>query len=359
MIFINFKEKMLRKTLLPLFLSIGIFTSISQNTYEIHTISFYNLENLFDIKDDTLTLDEISPIMEIKHNREAIYKQKVNNMAKVISEIGRDKTTMAPTLIGLSEIENHKVLEDLMNSNPLRNEPYNYIHYDSPDRRGIDVALFYNTDYFSPIHHEVFELKLWDEEGYRVYTRDQLLVSGYLQDELIHVIVNHWPSRRGGTARSSFKREKAAFLNVQIIEKLRDEHPMAKIITMGDLNDDPTNKSLKEVLLSSEKTPKNSLFNPMEELFKKGENTLVYRDQLNLFDQIIISESLLIKGDDRIEGFKFYKAGVFKPNYLITSKGKFKGYPFRSFGNGKFTGGYSDHYPVYIYLIRKVKLLRN
>ena len=172
--------------------------------------------------------------------------------------------------------------------------------------------------------------------------------------------MNHWPSRRGGTARSSFKREKAAYLNVRIIEKLRKEDPEAKIIIMGDLNDDPTDKSVKTVLLHSEKTPNNNLFNPTETLFKKGENTLVYRDQLNLFDQIILSTSFLSEDKkSTAKGFAFFKAGVFKPNYLITSKGPYKGYPFRSFGGGKFTGGYSDHFPIYTYLIRKTELVRD
>ena len=357
-IFSNLAKKMLRKLLFPLIFIIGCSFNFAQTTYEIHTIGFYNLENLFDIKDDSLTLDEISPIMEIEYNRENIYRQKINNMAKVISQIGRAKTNIAPTIIGVAEIENHNVLKDLLSSPHLKNEAYNYIHYDSPDRRGIDVALLYNSNFFSPIQHEVFELKLWNEEGYPIYTRDQLLVSGYLQNELIHIIVNHWPSRRGGTARSSFKREKAAYLNVQIIEKLRKNDPNAKIIIMGDLNDDPIDKSIKSVLLNSENFPDNNLYNPSEELFKNGENTLVYRDQLNMFDQIILSKSLLNKDKKKdLNDFKLYKAGVFKPNYLITSKGKYKGYPFRSFAGAHYTGGYSDHYPVYIYVIRN--LLRN
>ena len=157
---------MLQKLLFTAFLFIGLHCSNAQNSYEIHTIAFYNLENLFDIKDDTLTLDEISPIMDIKHNRAAVYQQKIENMARVISEIGRQKTKNAPTIIGVSEIENQGVLQDLLKSSSLKHTPYNFIHYDSPDLRGIDVALFYNTQFFSPIHHEVFELKLWDEEGY-------------------------------------------------------------------------------------------------------------------------------------------------------------------------------------------------
>lgn len=349
---------MLRKLTINSVFLLWSLLIFSQSSFEIHTIGFYNLENLFDIKDDTLTLDETSPIMQILFNREHIYTEKINNMAEVISNIGRDKTNKAPTIIGVCEIENQKVLQDLLSSVSLANQPYNFIHYDSPDRRGIDVALLYDSRFFSPVHHEVFELKLWDEKGYRIYTRDQLLVSGYLENELVHIIVNHWPSRRGGTARSSYKREKAAYLNVQIIEKLRKDNPHAKIIIMGDLNDDPIDKSLKSVLLSSENTAYNSLYNPMEKLFKNGENTLVYRDQLNLFDQLIFSKSFIKEENEKFEYFKLLKAGVFKPNYLISSSGKYKGYPFRSFSGERFTGGYSDHYPVYAYLIRKAQSFR-
>lgn len=333
----------------------------SQNSYSVHTVAFYNLENLFDPYDDPETKDEISPILEISFNREEIYQQKVRNMAFVLSEIGKSKTGVSPTLIGVAEIENYNVLQDVLDTDYLNKTPYQYIHYDSPDVRGIDVGLIYNSDYFSPTHHEVFELKLWDEQGYRIYTRDQLLVSGYLEGELIHVIVEHWPSRRGGTSRSSFKREKAAFLTTQIIEQVRLKDPEAKIIIMGDFNDDPTDKSFKSVLKTID-TPSsleiNYLYNPMESLFKNGENTLVYRDQLNLFDQLIFSESFVPKNGN-YESLKLLKAGVFKPLYLTTSKGKYKGYPFRSFSSGKFTGGYSDHYPVYAYLIKQIELLRD
>ena len=255
----------------------------SQKKYEIRTVAFYNLENLFDTENDTLINDEASPIMEIKEGREAIYKKKLNNMAKVISEIGIAESKNSPVMLGVAEVENKKVLEDLISTDYLKDNNYEIIHYDSPDLRGIDVAFLYQPNYFKPTHSETFELKLWDEEGKRIFTRDQLLVSGYLDDELVHVIVNHWPSRRGGEEKSRHKREKAAYLNTQIIAKVRENDPNAKIIIMGDLNDDPTNSSLKTVLKTKSKkanVKEGDIYNPTEDMFRRGQNTLVYRDNI-------------------------------------------------------------------------------
>ena len=161
-----------------------------------------------------------------------------------------DVTKNAPALIGVAEIENRKVLEDLANESTLLPKDYGIVQFDSPDRRGIDVALLYQKSLFRPINTSAHELFLYDDNDRekRVYTRDQLLVSGYLDGDLIHVIVNHWPSRSGGEARSRYKREKAAELNKKIIDSLFDIDPYAKIITMGDLNDDPDNISVKKIL---------------------------------------------------------------------------------------------------------------
>jgi hypothetical protein len=341
--------------ILFIFIIIAFQPVFSQKKYEIKTIAFYNLENLFDIVDDTLKLDETSPIMEIKENRAGIYQLKLNNMAKVLSEIGTDEAKNSPVIIGVAEIENYGVLEDLINTSFLKDKKYSIIHYDSPDIRGIDVGFLYQSSFFKPIYHETFELRLWGADGYRIFTRDQLLVSGYLGDELIHIIVNHWPSRRGGESKSRPNREKAAYLNTQIIAKIKETDPNPKIIIMGDLNDDPINSSLKNILKTKSKKSdvrEGDIYNPMEEMFRLGQNTLAYRDNINLFDQIMFTSPLLTTTKD-YSTYKMYKAGIFKPQYLTTQTGKYKGYPFRSFGNGGFTGGYSDHYPVYIYLIKE------
>ena len=325
--------------------------------YQIRTISFYNLENLFDTINDPKKNDEASPMMELKENKTVVYQKKLKNMAKVISEIGLDIAKTSPAIIGVSEIENRDVLEDLINTEALKKYSYNIIHYDSPDYRGIDVALLYQEEYFKPIHHDSFELKLWSEKGKRYYTRDQLLVSGYLDDEMVHIIVNHWPSRRGGEKKSRPSREKAAALNMEIINKIRESEPNAKIITMGDFNDDPNNSSIKKVLKAKGKKKdlkEGDIYNPMEDMFRRGFNTLGYRDNINLFDQILMTSPLVTSTKD-YTSYKLYKANIFNPKYLISSTGRYKGYPFRSFSYSTFTDGYSDHFPVYIYLIKEKK----
>lgn len=333
----------------------SVFSFSQNNEYKIHTVAFYNLENLFDTINNPNTNDEASPMFEIKSNRSQIYAQKLKNMAKVIAEIGTNKTSFSPTLVGVAEIENRQVLEDLLQTKKLKSKNYGIIHYDSPDHRGIDVALLFNKKNFIPISHTSYELKFWSEKGYRLYTRDQLLVSGYLEEELIHIIINHWPSRRGGEKKSRPNREKAAHLNKIICDSLFKTDLNSKIIIMGDLNDNPTNSSLKNVLKTQtnlKKLQDSTLYNPYEILFKKGYSTLGYRDNIHLFDQIIISSSLVSKNKS-FDTFQLYKAHIFNPPYLTNQMGKYKGYPFRSFGYEGFTNGYSDHYPVYIYLIKK------
>lgn len=324
------------------------------NKYKIRTVAFYNVENLFDTINDPDTLDD-DYTREGKNKYTASnYDHKIDNIASVINRMGADMAKSSPVILGLAEIENIKVLEDLVRSEPIRNQKYQIIHYDSPDRRGIDVALIYKEALFSPIHHEKVELKIWDEKGGRLFTRDLLWVSGIMDNEVIHFIVNHWPSRRGGRSRSEPKRMKAAYMVRQTLNKIYEEYPEAKIIIMGDFNDDPINKSIKEGLLGSidsSKTAINRFFNPMEHMYKKGYNTLAYRDGLNLFDQVILSSNLL-KKEQSIDDLTFFKAGIYNPEILTTQAGRYKGYPFRSFQNNKYAGGYSDHYPVYIYLIK-------
>jgi hypothetical protein len=324
-----------------------------KKTYKIHTVAFYNLENLFDTINDPNKNDEASPMFEIKNNRGEIYTQKLKNIAKVISEIGHKKTNTLPTLLGVAEVENRAVLEDLIQTNSLKKKNYGIIHYEAPDLRGIDVALLYKKSEFIPMSHLSYELKLWSDKGYRIYTRDQLVVSGYLENELIHIIVNHWPSRRGGEKRSRPLREKAAFLNKKICDSIYKKYPKSKIVLMGDLNDNPTNSSLKKILQTEtnlKKVNDTILFNPYEILYEKGYGTLGYRDNIHLFDQIILNGNCI---STNYKSLSFYKANIFNPAYLTTQTGKYKGYPFRSFSYGTFTNGYSDHYPVYIYLIKR------
>lgn len=326
----------------------------SKNSYTILTVAFYNVENLFDTEDDPNTFDDDRTPEGKDHWDDAKYQDKILKIAKVLSEIGSEQSAGPPAVIGLCEIENISVLEDLVNSDLLKAYKYEIIHYDSPDERGIDVALLYRRSFFDAIDTQSRRLLIYDKDNpdKRDYTRDQLVVSGLLANEKFHFIVNHWPSRSGGEAKSSYKREKAAALNKRIIDSIFKQEPSAKIISMGDYNDDPSDKSFKEVLNTKNyKADLNfqELYNPMEEMHKRGIGTLAYRDKWNLFDQLIVTQSLVSKEDS---GFQFYKAGIFNKSYLITQKGQFKGYPFRSYGYGGYEGGYSDHFPVYIHLIR-------
>ena len=341
--------------LLTIFSFSVAFSQKSSKEYKIRTVAFYNLENLFDTINDVTKNDEASPMMEMKGNRSKVYWDKIDKLATVISQIGKDKSNTSPAIIGVSEIENRSVLEDLVNSDKLKSKRYSIIHYESPDKRGIDVALLYQQRYFKPVHHESFNPNIY-RDGRKVYTRDQLLVSGYLDDELIHVIVNHWPSRGGGEMKSRPSREKAAYQNTKIIEQIRQKEDNPKIITMGDFNDDPTNSSFKKVLKTKAKKKNvnnGDLYNPYESMFKKGFNTLGYRDNINLFDQIVITSPLLDKGEKDYSTYKMFKAAIFNKRFLTSNKGRYKGYPFRSFSYGVYTGGYSDHYPVYMYLIKE------
>ncbi len=326
-----------------------------KKVYKIHTIAFYNLENLFDPVDDPTKFDEASPIMALNTNREEVYKKKVKNMARVLANIGKENTNNSPTVIGVCEVENREVLEDVVNDTLLRSKDYGIVHYQSPDVRGIDVALLYQKKLFTPISTSSHELKIFDgQTRKRKYTRDQLLVSGELEGDLIHLIVNHWPSRSGGEAKSRPKRVAAAKLTKHLVDSLQVIDPYAKIFVMGDLNDDPTNESIKKVLKTEkdkEKIGFRGIYNPYENYFKNGLGTTAFRDAWSLFDQIMITKPLL--GKD-YSSFQFYKAGIYNKNYLIDKSGTYKGYPKRSFSNGGFTDGFSDHFPVYVYLIKEV-----
>lgn len=323
-------------------------------TYKIRSIAFYNVENLFDTVNDPLVFDdERTPGGQYVWN-ELRYQQKIENISTVISAVGQSVTGSSPDIIGLCEVENFKVLQDLVKHPKMIDFDYGIVHYDSPDDRGIDVALLFKKSAFLPTSSKSHRLLLFDEDGFRDYTRDQLVVSGYLDEEEIHFIVNHWPSRRGGEARSQPLRVKAAQLTKRIIDSLQRNNQTSKIIAMGDFNDDPKNISIKKVLKArgrKNKLDSTSLFNPMEKLFKKGYGTLAYRDKWNLFDQLLLTPNLLGTPSRK---YLFWKAGIFNPKYLQNKSGPYKGYPFRAYVGTSYQGGYSDHFPVFLFLIKKV-----
>ena len=321
--------------------------------FKIHTIAFYNLENLFDTKDDPAINDEeYTPANGWTEDK---YQRKLSNLERVISEIGtNEQQTNAPVILGVCEIENRGVLEDLIKQPKLARKDYGIIHYDSPDCRGIDVGLIYQKNHFTPTSSASIPLIVFniDGSGRRVYTRDQLVVTGYLDGEEMNFIVNHWPSRSGGEKRSSPYREAAGALNRKIIDSLQKINPDAKVISMGDLNDGPYNKSVKKqigAVAKKEQLQPGGVFNPMEEMSTKGIGSLAYRDSWYLFDQILLTEPF-VRTD--YSSFRFWKAGVFNKPYLIKPDGQYKGYPLR---NSPSEPGYSDHFPVYIYLVKEHK----
>jgi len=324
--------------------------------FKVHTVGFYNLENLFDTINDPTKFDERSPIMEMKTKQYETYQKKVVNMAKVISEVGKEVTNNAPVIMGVCEVENREVLEDVVNDPSLINYDYGIVHYNSPDLRSIDVALLYQKKFFTPLSTSNHELKIYDDTSRkRIYTRDQLLVSGKLDGEMVHFIVNHWPSRSGGEAKSRPKRVAAARLTKSILDSLQSIDPYAKVFIMGDLNDNPTNASVLDVLKAKNKKHKVGLkgvYNPYIDMFKKdGLGSNAYRDAWSLFDQIMVTQPLIEKD---YSSFRLYKAGIFNKQYLVNKHGRYKGYPKRSFADGGFTDGYSDHFPVYNYIIKEV-----
>lgn len=347
-------------------------------TFVIHTVAFYNFENLFDTINDPITNDEEWIPTGNQHWNSKKYNQKLENLARVLSEIGSAENSNSPTFIGGAEIENQSVLEDLIRQPKLIDKDYGIVHFDSPDKRGIDVALLYQKKQFQPTSFSNIPLYVYKKSdpvtevvktetsqnaetediieantnNYRVYTRDQLLVTGFLNGEEIHILVNHWPSRSGGEKKSSPFREAAGALNRKIIDSLQQINSNAKVITMGDLNDGPFNNSIKKGLGAKGKikdVKAFGIYNPFEEMANKGLGTIAFRDAWDVFDQVMISESLLQKD---YKTFQYWKAGIYNKPFLMQKNGKYKGYPLR---HSLTEIGFSDHFPVYIYLIREKK----
>lgn len=339
--------------------------------YKVHTVAFYNVENLFDTINGPNNDEEYLPKQGWTGKK---YMKKLDLLGRVISQIGMsDQQKEAPTMLGVSEIENRRVLEDLVKNPQLINKDYGIVHFDSPDKRGIDVGFLYQKKYFKPTSYINIPLIVYTNEAQlqkkaeseektddvieetkdrRIYTRDQLLVTGLLEGEEIHIIVNHWPSRSGGEKRSSPYREAAGRLNRKIMDSLFKINPDAKIITMGDFNDGAYNKSIKEGIgakLKKADVKPEGIYNPFEQMAKDGHATLFYRDSGDIFDQIMVSESLT-RND--FSSLRYWKAGIYNKPFLIQTTGQYKGYPLR---NSPSEPGYSDHFPVYVYLIKQVR----
>lgn len=325
----------------------------SQANYKPVVVAFYNFENFYDTifhgsNDDP----EFTP-QGSKAYTSAIFNDKVRKLATVLSQIGTDVNPDGPALLGTAEIENAYVLDTLLKHPLIANRNYKYVHYDSKDFRGVDVALIYNPKYFTVQYSRPLFVKLPEGAKDAIYTRDVLWVTGKLDGEKVHVFVNHWPSRSGGEKRSEPGRMAAAQTVRNYIDTLLIKDPHSKIIVMGDLNDDPTNNSLTKGLKASgniKNLSPDELYNPWVDYYKSGLGTLAYQDAWSLFDQIVISQPFL---DKKQKGFFFFKNNVFKAEYMIENIGKYKGYPMRTYSGDVYRGGYSDHFPTYLVLLKK------
>lgn len=341
--------------LLSTFLFIGLvaFAQTSKRV-KVFPVGFYNLENLYHpLSTDSLRDVEFSPKGGNAWTMEK-YEKKLANMAFALSEIAKDFGGLAA--VGVSEIGNRQVLEDLVATKPLKKRGLKVVHHDSPDWRGVDVGLLYDSTRFEFLSSATypFPYALGLSQGVTdstFRTRDILLVNGKIAGERVSIIVNHWPSRRGD--KSTVSRELAAKVAKHIHDSLVNAVPNIHVVIMGDLNDDPVDPSCSVVLgakrnMSDVKV--GELYNTMWDKYAKGIGSLCYQGKWNLFDQIIVSQSLL--GND-YSSLKFYKAEVFNRDFLIQKTGKYQGYPFRTFSGGHFQNGYSDHFPTYVYLVKK------
>jgi hypothetical protein len=342
------------KNLIALFIVLFAITGANAQAkkYIIHTVAFYNFENLFDTINGPNMDEEWLP-NGVQNWTSKKYKQKLENLAKVLSEIGTGENPNAPTFIGGAEIENRGVLEDLIKQPKLINSDYGIVHFDSPDKRGIDVALLYQKKHFKPTSYVNIPLIIYKKQEAKVAKKEKEEETGFLDGEEINIIVNHWPSRSGGEKKSSPFREAAGALNRKIIDSLVKINPNAKIITMGDLNDGSYNRSVKVALgaklKKTELKASGDIYNPFEQMAKDGNATLFYRDAGDIFDQIMVSEPLT-RND--YSSYRYWKAGIWNKPYMIQTTGQYKGYPLRHSMNEV---GYSDHFPAYIYLIKEIK----
>lgn len=333
-----------------LFFAISIFAQAKQ--VKVACIGFYNVENLYDTEDDPLIDDqEYLPEAKKAYNIER-YHDKLDHLAEVISRLGRDVTPDGVAILGMAEIENKKVIEDLVVRPKMADRQWGIIHYNSPDVRGVDVAMIYQPKYFTPIFSEPIRMHHKNNDGSERKTRDILYVKGLLDGDTIHVMVNHWPSRRGGAAATEKYRNQCAEVCKHISDSLMTQNANAKIFIMGDLNDDPVSPSLKDVLMAKEhkeEVKSGQLYNPMYKFYKAGIGTLAYDDAWNLFDNIVISYGAI----NEKQGYHYYKARVFNEPFLQQKSGRFKNYPLRTFVGDTYTAGYSDHFPVYVFMVKE------
>lgn len=303
-------------------------------------VAFYNVENLFDIENDPRTNDDDFTPFGYQHWTQERYDHKLQNISKVLFDLG----DQAPMLIGLVEIENYKVVEELAATGPLSKVPYKIIQYDSEDRRGIDCAFLYDSRRMIVLDQETLKVKLPHNDDF--LTRDILYVKGQIaNEEILHVFVNHWSSRREGVAETEPKRLRAATVLKEKIDEITAHDENAKIIVMGDFNDEPNNRSVQQILNAA--GSKARLFNLMAEPSRNGEGSIVHKREWLLFDQMMVSQNLMRKNGVHV---KDERAHIFRDESILYTYHNGNQKPNSTYGGPEYFGGYSDHLPVYLIL---------
>ena len=313
---------------------------------ELYSVAFYNLENLFDtIHDEGKEDYDFLPDGRYEWGTKK-YEAKLKNLAQVLSELSRDRVPQGPACIGVAEVENKRVLDDLLKQPAL--SQYKYVHYEGPDERGIDCALLYDPARFQVEHSRLVYSTPLDGDTTHL-TRGFLVVDGKLAGERLCLIVNHWPSRGN--------EEKYRLHAARQVKALKDslfrEDGNLKLLVMGDLNDDPMNESLQVLgaRKNVDEVGEQEFYNPWwKTLEDDGIGTLCYRGKWNLFDQIVLTRPLL---DGKAGGLHYAGHEVFRPDYLFQHDEKYEGYPLRTHGGRKWLNGYSDHLPTIVYIEKK------
>ena len=327
----------------------------AQKKYSVYGVGFYNQENLFDTCHDEGKRDyDFLPTGSYKWNAMK-YNHKLNNMSRALADMGTDVLpNIGCAIIGLAEVENSKALDDLIAQPALSARNYQYVHIEGPDRRGIDCALLYHPSLFRVKNTRLvpYVQKLKKDSAF--YTRGFLTVSGTLADENVAVIVCHLPSRFS----ESFYRELGAEQVKAIKDSLLNDDPNCKVFVMGDMNDDPIDKSMAGILKGKgniKDVNEGDMYNPWYNiLVKEGVGTLLYQGSWNLFDQILVTPNILNKDDKKdFSSLKLWKNQIFKRDYLFQTEGKYKGSPKRTTAGGVWLDGYSDHLPVVVYLVKE------
>lgn len=312
-------------------------------------IGSYNIENLFDFQDSPDTEDnEFLPYHAKRWDKEK-YERKLKNLSEIISEMHPEGK--GPDILGLIEVENKVVLQDLIATDKLKPLNYEIVHYDSPDKRGIDVALIFKTESIKLLNSK--NIPIIDETDTSFATRDILHVELLLgKCDTLHCFVNHWPSKRGGE-ESEERRIHVAQVLRGYLDELYKKLPTAKVVIMGDFNDAPSEWSLTETLKAKREIADlqapGDLWNAMSPYLGHNIGTHFYKHQWSILDQFIVSKSLI----ENKKGARYHQAVIFNPEKIREQEGPYKGAPLRTYVGTKYMGGYSDHFPILLFLTKK------